>query len=159
MAVWARALLGLAGLVAFAAFAVADARALAARRGAPVAWVLMATCATILAGFAHLALTPAHWEESAVYGLFFLAAGLVQLLLAAAMGRTAGDRLWPAVVVVNLALVGVYVATRVVPPPGADVPEAVDAIGVVTVVAEVVAAAAGAVVSRRLAGGVVSPPR
>lgn len=155
---WARALLGLAGLVGFAAFAVADARALAARRGAPVAWVLVATCATILAGFAHLALTPEHWEESTVYGLFFLAAGLVQLLLAAVMGRPAHDHVWPAVVVVNVALVGVYVATRLVPPPGADVPEAVDAIGVVTVVAEVVAAAAGAVVGRRLTRRVVSPP-
>ena len=156
---WARALLGLAGLVAFAAFAVADARALAARRGVPVAWVLLATGATILAGFAHLALTPSHWDESVVYGLFFLAAGLVQLLLAAVMGRhTAGDRVWPSVAVVNLVLAGVYVVTRLVPPFGADVPEPIDAIGVVTVVAEVVAAAAGALVGRRLSCGVVSPP-
>ena len=156
---WARALLGLAGLVVFAVFAVTDARALAARRGAPLAWVLLATCATILAGFAHLALTPEHWEESTAYGLFFLAAGLVQLLLAAVMGRDTGDRVWPSVVVVNLALVGVYVATRLVPPPGADVPEPVDAVGVVTVVAEVVAAAAGVIVGHRLSRGVVRPPR
>ncbi len=159
MVVWVRALLGVAGLVAFAAFAIADARALATRRGVPLAWVLLATAATTLAGFAHLALTPSHWDESAAYGLFFLLAGLAQLLLAAVMGRAAGDRVWPTVVVVNLALVGIYAATRLVPPPGADAPEPVDAVGLVTVAAEVAAAAAGAIVARRLSRDAVNRPR
>jgi len=147
MDLWARALLGTMGLVIFGALAVGDARDLRRRAGVPVAWVLTATAATVLGGFVHLALTPEHWEQSVPYGLFFLAAGVGQLVLASVLTRpTAPTWVWTATVYANVFLVGVYVAARLGPAR-----EEVDVIGVVTVATELVAAAAGLLAARRLA--------
>lgn len=141
MDVWVRLALGLAGLAVFASLTLDDARALHTRSGVPVRWTLAATGATVVAGLVHLALTPEHWEESSVYGAFFLLSGLVQLLLASVLTRPASSAwTWYATIAVNLVLVAVYALTRLVPPLGADLPEAVDAIGVATVVAELAAA-------------------
>jgi hypothetical protein len=150
MGLWARVLLGTAGLMVFAVLAIGDARELRARRGASVAWTMAATGATVLAGFVHLALTPEHWEESVSYGLFFLAAGVVQLAFASVLTRPgATASTWLAAVATNLALVVVYVDTRLVAPVGSDVPESVDALGVITVMAELLAATAGILIWRR----------
>ena len=143
---WGRAALGTIGLLAFAVLAVGDARALRRLAGVPVGWVLAATAATVLAGFVHLALTPEHWEQSVPYGLFFLAAGVGQLVLASVLTRPdAPTWVWTATVYSNVFLIGVYVAARLGPAR-----EEVDALGLVTVALELVAAAAGLLAGRRL---------
>ena len=147
MDLWARALLGTVGLVLFAALAVGDARALRRDAGMPVGWVLTATGATVVGGLVHLALTPEHWDQSVPYGLFFLAAGVGQLVLASVLTRpSAPTWVWTATVYANVFLVGVYVAARIGPAR-----EEVDAIGLITVGTELVAAAAGLLAGRRLA--------
>ena len=147
MDLWGRALLGTVGLVVFAALAVGDARSLRRVAGVPVGWVLTATAATVVGGFVHLALTPEHWEQSVPYGLFFLAAGASQLVLASVLTRpTAPTWVWTATVYANVFLVGVYVAARIGPAR-----EEVDALGLVTVGTELIAAGAGLLAARRLA--------
>jgi hypothetical protein len=150
MNLWVRLVFGLAGLGLFIVLAVGDARALQARRGVPVRWSMGAIGATVLAGFVHLALAPEHWDQSVTYGLLFLAAGLVQLVLASLVARPAADRLvWDATVVANLAFAFAYVQTRVFGPLGSELPPSVDTIGLVTVGAELVAAALGVLTVRR----------
>lgn len=147
MDLWVRALLGGVGLLLFGALAVGDARALRRRTGVPVGWVLTATGATVVGGLVHLALTPEHWEQSVPYGLFFLAAGVSQLVLASVLTRpSAPTWVWTATVYANVFLVGVYVAARLGPAR-----EEVDALGLVTVGTELSAAAAGLLAARRLA--------
>jgi hypothetical protein len=152
MDVPARLLLGAVGLLAFALVTLDDARLLRDRLGVPAPWLFVATDATVVAGLIHLALTPDHWDENAAYGAFFLVAGVVQLVLASLLTRPGvGLGLAAVATVTNLALVATYVVTRLVPPFGADLPEPLDWLGLVTVGAETVAAAVGFVVARRLA--------
>ncbi|MDQ4098484.1 MAG: hypothetical protein M3144_11535 [Actinomycetota bacterium] len=150
MSLWARVVLGVAGLGVFTALAFGDARALQARRGVPVTWSMAAIGATVLAGFVHLALTPEHWDQSVAYGLLFLAAGAVQLCLASLLARPASARLaWDGAIAANLAFAFAYVQTRVFAPLGSELPRSVDAIGLVTVAAELIAAAVGVLTVRR----------
>jgi hypothetical protein len=157
----ARLLVGLIGLVLFGLLARDDARLLRARLGVPPSWLFVATAATVAAGLVHLALTPDHWEENPAYGAFFLVAGVAQLVLASLLIRPeVGFGVATVAAVTNVVLVVTYLATRLVPPLGADLPEPLDWLGVVTVAAEAVAVAVGVVVARRLAGGgrATAPP-
>ncbi len=146
-----RLLLGSAGFVVFASLTVEEARSQRDRLGLPVAWLLVGTSAAVLAGFIHLALTPEHWYEARLYGSFFLASGVIQLVLASLFVRP-GPALWVAVAIAatNIFLIAVYAGTRIVPPIGAEQPEVLDAIGLVTVAAESVAAVTGLSLARRL---------
>jgi peptidoglycan/LPS O-acetylase OafA/YrhL len=151
MEVLVRLGLGLGGLAVFLLMAVGDARQVRDRLAVPVAWLLVMTGATVFAGLVHLALTPQHWREDPRYGLFFLAAGIVQLVQAVRISRpelvsmtTVG------LVAVNAVLIATYVATRIIPPLGADSPEAFDSLGIVTVAAEALAAVVGVVLTWRL---------
>ena len=105
-----------------------------ARPPASVAPELRWTAAAGLAaaGMVHLALTPAHFAQGRFDGAFFLVAALAQLAAAAAVVA------WPAPTVLagggalSVALVVVYVAFRLVPAPGADAVETLDAVGLFT---------------------------
>lgn len=156
-----RLVFGAAGLVAFTSLTIDDARLLRDRVGLPVSWLVLGTGATVVAGFIHLALTPEHWDEARLYGAFFLMSGVVQLVLASLLIRAgAGAGAAVALVGANLCMIAVYVGTRIVPPFGADLPEALDALGVVSVGAEGVAAMVGLTLARRLATfGAVRAPR
>ena len=105
----------------------------------------------VVSSAVHLVLTPAHAEESQLYGLFFVLSALVLAFGAAVVlaGRPAQGAVF--VGSTSVLLVVTYVLFRVVPAPGADAPEAVDVWGVVAVTAEVVALAAAAVLLRRTA--------
>lgn len=84
------------------------------------------------AGLVHLALVPGHLDEGRLYGVFFMAAALAQLAAAAAVAA------WPARSVLvgsgllSVALVVVYFSFRLVPAPGAEVAESLDALGLFT---------------------------
>ena len=95
----------------------------------------------VVSSAVHLALTPAHAQQSVTYGLFFGLSALALALGAAIVlaGRPRSGAVL--VAVVCLLLVAVYAAFRVVPPPGSTAPEGVDVWGVVAVAAELVALA------------------
>ena len=88
------------------------------------------------AAVVHLALAPAHYRETPVFGAFFAVAGVVQLALAVRLlrRRDASWRVLALLRVTSLVLLGTYIATRVVTPPLAPHPgaEPVDVLGVLT---------------------------
>ena len=141
-----------AGVALVAAALVAPAAA--GRLGMRVALRLTLTVLLLAAAVIHLVLTPEHLGISTVLGLGFLAAGLAQSALAG-LAVGASDRLQPlvmyAVVVVNVALIAIYLYAVLVGLPveaghadddsglriGAG--EAVDVKGAVDLIAEVAA--------------------
>lgn len=77
----------------------------------------------VIAGLMHLALTGEHLEESAILGAGFVAAGVVQLALGAALLRAPNRATFGIVAALNLALVLLYVAHVTVGLPlGGDAP-------------------------------------
>lgn len=144
------------GAVLVAAALVAPAAA--GRIGRRAALRLTLTVLLLAAAVIHLILTPEHLGVSTVLGLGFLAAGLAQSALAG-LSVGASERLQPlvmhAVIVVNIALIGIYLYAVLVGLPieaghtddgglsiGAG--EAVDVKGAVDVIAEVAAVAIAA---------------
>jgi len=113
------------------------------------AWRVAALAGLAASALLHAALAPEHFAESAAYGLFF-AASTGALAIAAA-----GVVAWPARTAavfgaaISLVLLVVYATFRIVPPPGADAPESVDPVGVLTKAAEILALAACLVLARR----------
>jgi uncharacterized protein (DUF305 family) len=99
----------------------------------------------------HFALTPAHAAESAAYGLFFVVSAVAMALGVAVVlaGRPVEGALL--IGIVSLLLVVTYVVFRIIPAPGADAPEGVDAWGVLAIGAELLALAAAVGLLRRRA--------
>ena len=99
------------------------------------------------AGMMHLALAPAHLAEGWPYGLFFVAAAAAQLAAAAAVVAWPAQSVMSGAGVLSVVLVVVYFAFRLVPAPGAEVAETLDAVGLFTQSLQV--ATAGACASAR----------
>src|SRR4051794_27657368 len=111
-------------------------------RARPVAWYVAPAAAFLsaVAGYVHLVYMESHWRDWWAYGAFFLATGVFQLVFGPLLLR----RVSPAVVLLgiagNLAIVGMYVASRTegVPlGPHARVKEAAGAVDVATTAAEI----------------------
>jgi hypothetical protein len=106
---------------------------------APSAWRTAAVAGLALSATLHVGLTPAHFEEAAVQGIFFCAAGAITAVLAAFV------LVWPSRLAyllgagVSLALIVLWAVFLLVPPPGAEAAEAVDPIGLITKATELVA--------------------
>jgi hypothetical protein len=103
-----------------------------------------------IAGGIHLALVGQHAQESLAAGVFFAAAGVVELLLAVAVWRSPGSRrvaLAAGVVVGGLLVL--YGVSRLGDIPALGGQEAVDALGLLTKLLEL----AGAVFALTAAGG------
>lgn len=113
--------------------------AVAVDRLAPRAWQALAVGGLGASAVLHVGLAPEHFDAAFAYGLFFSISGGV---LAAAAGAVLA---WPsrAAYLVGLALgvalIGLYVLFRLVPPPGAAAPEEVDLVGLITKAAELAA--------------------
>jgi hypothetical protein len=103
-------------LVVAALIAPLPARAM---RRATVVRVGLAA-ATFVAAWMHLVLTPEHLGESTLLGLGFLAAGLVQLALAAVVVERPSERALSLLVVVNVALLAIWAYAVLVGLPLAD---------------------------------------
>ena len=84
------------------------------------------------AGMMHLALAPAHLAEGWLYGLFFVAAAAAQLAAAAAVVAWPAQSVMTGAGALSVVLVVVYFAFRLVPAPGAEVAETLDAVGLFT---------------------------
>ena len=102
-------------------------------------WRAAAVFGLALSAALHVGLVPAHFEEAAVQGVFFCAAGAIAAVLAAVV------LVWPSRLAylvgtgVSLVLIVLWAVFLVVPPPGAEAAEAVDPIGLITKATELVA--------------------
>jgi hypothetical protein len=87
----------------------------------------------------HVGLTPAHFEEAAVQGVFFCAAGTIAAVLAATILVWPSRLAYLAGAAISLALIVLWAVFLLVPPPGAESAEAVDPIGLITKATELIA--------------------
>lgn len=85
----------------------------------------------LVAGTIHLVLTPEHFEEHVLYGVFFLGAAIVQVGLALALVVRPTICVFRAGVLSSGALIGTWLVTRAVAPPFSEGPEPVSFAGVV----------------------------
>jgi hypothetical protein len=83
-----------------------------------------------LAGLIHLALSREHFEEQVAYGLAFTMLAVFQLGLALLLVTRPGPRVHQAGICGSGLTALVYVATRLVPPPGSSAPEELDGLGI-----------------------------
>lgn len=95
-------------------------------------WLYSAAGLSALAGLLHLLVTPEHFEEWIGYGLFFLVAGLAQLLFAVVLLRQPTNRsLLIAGIAGNALIVGLWIVTRTLGVPLGPEAGEVEEIGVV----------------------------
>ncbi|HET9612144.1 MAG TPA: hypothetical protein VFP06_21195 [Acidimicrobiales bacterium] len=87
--------------------------------GVVLRWLAAGAC--VGAAIIHFAYAPAHMDEDAAHGVFFLAAGWAQLGAAVALVRGRDTR-WPlwAAAAVNAAVAAVWLVSRTVGVPGSD---------------------------------------
>lgn len=141
--------LGLLGMTGLGMYAVRRRQTYAGVAGGlagsvarPISWRVVAVVGLALSAALHIGLTPAHFEEAAVQGVFFGIAGVVTAVVAAAI------LVWPSRLAylvgagMMLAMIVLWAVFLLVPPPGAEAAEAVDAIGLLTKATELVAAIA-----------------
>lgn len=95
------------------------------------------------AGLFHLALTPAHLDESIAAGVLFAAGALAQLGLAGVVWAWPRRETLTAAASVAAVLIAIYFVFRVVPAPGADAAEDVDTVGLVVQGLQLAVLAAG----------------
>lgn len=115
----------------------------------PLPWRAVAAAGLVVSGVLHLGLAPAHFADSVAYGLFFVAVGLALPLAAAAVLAWPSRLTYLTGGALSAALVPLYLFFRLVPPPGAAMPEEFDVAGIVAKVTEVAAASACAVLYAR----------
>lgn len=98
----------------------------------PVAkrWSMATILVVGLAGLIHLSLIREHFAEQFVYGPVFTALALFQLTLAFLLAVRPGPAVYRVGIWGSGLIVLVYVATRLIPLPGASGPEEVDALGI-----------------------------
>ena len=104
------------------------------------------------AGLIHLALTPAHLDESIAAGVLFAAGALAQLGLAGIVWAWPRPRALTGAASVAAALIVIYLLFRVVPAPGGDAAEDVDSVGLVVQGLQVAVIAAAAALHRERRG-------
>jgi hypothetical protein len=103
---------------------------------------VVAVVGLALSAALHIGLTPAHFEEAAIQGVFFGIAGVVTAVVAAAILVWPSRLAYLAGAGMMLALIVLWAVFLLVPPPGAEATEAVDPIGLFTKATELVAAIA-----------------
>jgi hypothetical protein len=103
------------------------------------AWRVAAFLGLALSAALHVGLTPAHFKEVAVQGVFFCAAGVVAAVLAAIVLVWPSRPAYLAGAAISLALIVLWAIFLLVPPPGAEAAETVDPIGLITKATELVA--------------------
>ena len=102
-------------------------------------WSIATILVVGLAGLIHLSLIREHFEEQFVYGLVFTILALFQFNLALLLAVRRGPAVYRLGIWGSGLIVLVYVATRLIPLPGASVPEEVDALGIAATGLEIAA--------------------
>lgn len=102
-------------------------------------WRAAAVVGLALSATLHVGLVPAHFEEAAVQGVFFCAAGVISAVVAATILVWPSRPAYLAGAGISLALIVLWAVFLLVPPPGAEAAEAVDPIGLITKATEIVA--------------------
>jgi hypothetical protein len=102
------------------------------------AWRAAAVAGLTLSAALHVGLTPDHFEEAAVQGVFFCAAGVISAVVAATILVWPSRLVYLAGAAISLALIVLWAVFLLVPPPGAEAAEAVDLIGLITKATELV---------------------
>jgi hypothetical protein len=94
--------------------------------------IMWSALATIAAGVLHLIIIPEHWAHAPAHGLFFLVAGILQIVWGIAVWRKPSTELYYVGVVMAGWLIVLYFLTRVFPAPfGHGGPEEVSTIDLV----------------------------
>lgn len=100
--------------------------------------IIWSAATTMLAGVIHIWIVPQHWEHAPAHGLLFLIVGIVQIIWGIAVWKQPSTRLYYAGVLMAGWLIVLYVITRLLPAPfGHGGPEAVDTIGLICKLCEV----------------------
>lgn len=105
-------------------------------------WQVVAAAGLFGSAVIHAALTPAHFDESTAYGIFFVCAALAAAIIAGALLAWPSASVYAAGLVISVTLIAVYVLFRIVPPPGASTTESIDVIGLSAKLTEVAGAVA-----------------
>jgi hypothetical protein len=105
-------------------------------------WRAAAVGGLALSGAIHIGLAPMHFAEATVQGVFFSAAGVIAMILAAAILAWPSRPAYLAGAGIALALIALWAVFLLVPPPGAEAAEGVDLVGLFTKATELVAATA-----------------
>ncbi len=109
------------------------------RLGVAKLWSIATILVVWLAGLIHLSLIREHFAEQFVYGLVFTALAIFQFNLALLLAVRPGPRVYRVGIWGSGLIVLVYVATRLIPLPGASSPEEVDVLGTAATLLELVA--------------------
>ena len=123
----------------------------------PVLWRMVAVGGLLASAVLHAGLTPVHFEEVSIHGVFFAAASAAAAIIAATILAWPSRPAYIAGVGVALTLIVLWAVFQLVPPPGAGVVEEVDPVGLFTKATELVAITACTALwfwSRRAAGKV-----
>jgi hypothetical protein len=102
-------------------------------------WRAVAAVGLALSAALHVGLTPAHFEEAAVQGIFFCVVGVAAAILAAAILVWPSRPAYLAGAGISLALIVLWAVFLLVPPPGAEAAETVSLVGLITKATELVA--------------------
>jgi len=94
--------------------------------------------AIILAGLIHLAVAPEHYAHAPAHGLFFVLAGVAEILWALAFWRRPTPRRYHLGLALAGGLIVLWAITRVLPAPFGHGPEPVNASGLVCKISELI---------------------
>ncbi len=112
-----------------------------ATRVTPRWMAIVAIGGMLVAGVLHLAVAAEHWSHAPAHGLFFVVAGIVQIVWSIAFWRSASPPLQKLGFLLAAVLLLLWAVTRVIQAPFAPGPEEVDAAGLVTKACEAVCVA------------------
>jgi hypothetical protein len=105
----------------------------------PRVWQLVAIGGLAASAALHLGLAPSHFKEATVQGVFFCAASVATGIIAAIILAWPSRPAYIAGAVIALAWIVLWAVFALVPPPGAEVAEDVELVGLLTKATELVA--------------------
>ena len=105
----------------------------------PPVWTAVAVGGLIASAALHIGLAPAHFDESAIHGVFFFAASATAAIAAAAILAWPSRPAYLVGAALSLALISIWAVFLLVPSPGVEMVEDVDLVGLLTKAAELLA--------------------
>jgi hypothetical protein len=99
---------------------------------APDLWGKTAAALFLLAGIIHLVIVPHHWEHAPGHGIFMAASGIVEIAWAVVFYRRPVKAVAETGIMIAMALIVLWIITRIFRSPFGAGPEEIDLAGVVT---------------------------